>query len=52
MNDMEYYRGRERAEREAASSALCPEARRAHEELARAYGELIAASRTRLTLRF
>lgn len=39
MTDYDYYRARERMEREAASNAACAEARRAHEELARAYSE-------------
>ena len=38
----EYYRARERAERKAAEDAQCPEARRAHEELAQAYALLTA----------
>jgi hypothetical protein len=36
----EYYAARERAERTAAEKANCPEAQRAHEELARAYAKL------------
>ena len=52
MKDVEYYEARERAEREAASSAACPEARRAHEEMARAYGKLAGVPRSRLSLRF
>jgi hypothetical protein len=39
-NSAEYYCTRERAERVAAEQAVCPEARRAHEELARAYAQL------------
>jgi hypothetical protein len=38
----EYYAARERAERLAAENATCPEARLAHEEMARAYEELAA----------
>ena len=37
----DYYRARERAERTAAQCATCPEARRAHEELAQAYARLV-----------
>ena len=37
----DYYRARERAERAAAQGATCPEARRAHEELAQAYARLV-----------
>ena len=37
----EYYRTRERAERAAAKSAACPQARRAHQELAQAYAALV-----------
>jgi hypothetical protein len=40
-NSAEYYRARERAERAAAKEAACPEARRAHEELAIAYARLV-----------
>ena len=36
----DYYAARERAERKAAENAASPEAREAHEEMARAYGEL------------
>ena len=36
-----YYRARECAERAAAQGATCPEARRAHEELAQAYARLV-----------
>ena len=39
-NPSDYYRARERAERKAAKEAQCPEARRAHEELALAYAKL------------
>jgi hypothetical protein len=39
-NSAEYYRTRERAERAAAKQAACPEARRAHQELAQAYAQL------------
>ena len=34
-----YLEQREHAEREAAKRATCPEARRAHQELAQLYGE-------------
>ena len=37
----EYYRARERAERAAAEGATCPQARRAHQELAQAYSQLV-----------
>lgn len=37
--DRDYFAARERAERSAAEKAVCPEARRAHEELAKAYAE-------------
>lgn len=40
-NSAEYYRARERAERAAAKEAACPEARRAHQELAQAYARLL-----------
>ena len=40
-NSAEYYRARERAERLAAKEAACPEARRAHHELAQAYARLV-----------
>jgi hypothetical protein len=36
-----YYRQRERAECEAALNASCPEARRAHAEMAKAYAHLV-----------
>jgi hypothetical protein len=36
----DYYTARERAERTAAENAACPEARRAHEEMALAYSRL------------
>ena len=36
----EYYAARERAERAAAEQAQCPEAQRAHEDMARAYAKL------------
>lgn len=52
MRDHDYYRARESAEREAASKASCPEARRAHEEMARAYGQMLGTPRARLSLRF
>ena len=45
QNPAEYYRARERAERTAAKNASCPEARRAHQELAQAYARLIDTSR-------
>lgn len=37
----DYYRVRERAERAAAENATCPQARRAHQELAQAYAALL-----------
>jgi hypothetical protein len=37
----EYYTARVEAERQAAVVATCPQARRAHEELALAYEQLI-----------
>jgi hypothetical protein len=40
-NTAEYYRARERAERAAAKEAACPQARRAHQELAQAYARLV-----------
>ena len=39
--DLEYLRSRVRAERAAAKSARCPEARRVHQELAASYGALV-----------
>ncbi len=36
----DYYAARERAERTAAENATCPEARKVHEEMARAYAQL------------
>ena len=36
----EYYAARERAERTAADNATCPKARKAHEDMARAYAKL------------
>lgn len=41
----EYYAARERAERMAAKNATCPEARRVHEEMARAYAQLAESAR-------
>ena len=38
---IEYFRGRERVEREAARNATCDEARRSHEQLAAEYAALI-----------
>ena len=38
-----YYKSRIEAERLAAAAATCPQARRAHEEMALAYEDLIAA---------
>ena len=40
----EYYEARERAERLAAENAASAEAREAHDELARAYGQLARAA--------
>ena len=45
-NSAEYYRTRERAELAAAQGAACPEARRAHQELAEAYAQLAADGET------
>lgn len=45
-NSAEYYRTRERAELAAAQAAACPEARRAHQELAEAYSQLAAGGET------
>ena len=39
----DYYRSREQTERAAARKATCPEARRAHEELANFYARLVKA---------
>lgn len=36
---------RERAERMAAENATCPEARRVHQEMARAYAQLAESAR-------
>ena len=44
QNPAEYYRARELAERAAAKTASCAEARRAHEEMAQAYARLIDTS--------
>jgi hypothetical protein len=41
----EYYQRRERAERTAAKYAGSPEARRAHQELAQAYAEMVKQRR-------
>jgi hypothetical protein len=40
MDSREYFERRERAERAAAKKAVCPEARRAHQQLAQSYAEL------------
>ena len=37
-----YYRSRIETERQAARAATCPQAKRAHEELALAYEQLVA----------
>ncbi|NUS99881.1 MAG: hypothetical protein HOP96_02755 [Sphingomonas sp.] len=37
----DYYRNREQAEREAAQNATCPQARRAHKQMANAYARLV-----------
>ena len=41
QESVEYYRQRARAECEAALNAACPEARRAHAEMATAYEHLV-----------
>ncbi len=41
MESIDYFRGREQAEREAVRGASCEEARWAHEQLAQAYARLI-----------
>ena len=41
----EYYQRRERAERAAAKSASCPQARRVHQELAQAYAGILQEQR-------
>lgn len=41
QESQDYLRGRERAERAAAKSAVSNAARRAHQELARRYSELL-----------
>ncbi|QDP19928.1 hypothetical protein [Sphingomonas xanthus] len=43
---IEYFREREQAERNAARSAACHEARRSHEELATKYAALIHQAET------
>ena len=40
----EYYAARERAERIAAEKASCPQARKAHKDMARAYAKLAEGS--------
>ena len=40
-NSEEYYRSRIEAERRAALEAACPQAKRAHEEMAVAYERLL-----------
>jgi hypothetical protein len=52
MSNDEYYRARQSAEQEAASRAACPEARKAHDEMARAYSQLLSTPRARLSVRF
>jgi hypothetical protein len=41
---LEYFRGREAAERDAAKHASSEEARRVHNELAREYAQLLRSS--------
>jgi len=41
-NSVDYYKARVEAERLAAVAAACPQAKRAHEEMALAYERLIA----------
>lgn len=43
--DLEYLMNRERTSLRAASAATCPDARRTHEETARAYAKIAAAHR-------
>jgi hypothetical protein len=42
VESLEYFRRRERAERAAAKSAVSQAARRAHQELAQKYCELVS----------
>jgi len=42
QESLEYYRQRARAECEAALNATCPQARKAHAQMARAYEHLLA----------
>jgi hypothetical protein len=44
---LSYYRARVRQECEAALNALCPEARRAHAEMAKAYARLVEIAELR-----
>ena len=41
LNPDEYYKARIEAERKAAVTASCPQARRAHEEMALAYEQMM-----------
>jgi hypothetical protein len=49
QDTIEYYRRRERAEREAARTAACEEARSAHEEMASAYAQLVTVEELEAT---
>lgn len=49
LQSLKYFQGRERTEREAAERSSCPQARRAHEGLAREYAVLIERQRLPLT---
>lgn len=45
-NSLEYFRKREQAEREAAEKAATEAARRAHEQLAQSYSEIVRGADT------
>jgi hypothetical protein len=49
QSTIDYFRHRERAEREAARAASCPEARWAHEQMADAYARRIELERLKAT---
>ena len=42
LNSDDYYKSRMKAEKQAAAEAICPQAKRAHEEMAVAYERLVA----------
>ena len=42
VNSDDYYRARIKAEKQAAVDSACPQAKRAHEEMAVAYEQLVA----------